>query len=348
MLERGRTEPSLEICWTARNMRVTRPSSSARLSNAAVSLASVACLAACRPKAVTTSELDWAYPRAPEAPLPPAPPGVYQVPGSALRVSAEVLAERTPDWFPNEHPPAPAIVAEGRKGGSEACSGCHNYNGAGFLGIPGLAGLTATYIVEQIHEFRSGRRRSTQPDRPAVEAMTLIAKQVTDQDLSEAAAYYAALERPAWYRVVETATVPRTIPDHAGWRDLDPEGGVEPISGRILELPEDAHRMFWMGDHHLGVVVYAPPGAVASGAAVAHSGGGPGQPCTSCHGADLKGLGEAPALAGRSAAYLARELWDIKSGARSGPAVALMQAPAKGLSAAQVRDVAAYLSSLDP
>ncbi len=106
--------------------------------------------------------------------------------------------------------------------------------------------------------------------------------------------------------------------------------------------------MFWMSDPHVGVVVYAPPGSKARGAAVVQTGGGAGQPCRSCHGADLKGLGEAPPLAGRSAAYLARELWDIKSGARSGPAVALMQAPAKGLNAAQVRDVAAYLSSLEP
>jgi cytochrome c553 len=53
-------------------------------------------------------------------------------------------------------------------------------------------------------------------------------------------------------------------------------------------------------------------------------------------------------LAGRSPAYLARELWDIKSGARNGAAVAQMEAPAKGLSAAQVRDVAAYIGSLDP
>jgi cytochrome c553 len=37
-----------------------------------------------------------------------------------------------------------------------------------------------------------------------------------------------------------------------------------------------------------------------------------------------------------------------EEGARGGPTVALMQGPAKGLSAAQVRDVAAYLSSLNP
>ena len=41
-------------------------------------------------------------------------------------------------------------------------------------------------------------------------------------------------------------------------------------------------------------------------------------------------------------------LWDIHSGARSGPAVALMQAPAAGLSAADMTDISAYLASLKP
>ncbi len=325
-----------------------RTSPRGAIASAFIGTCLLAGLTACQPKPVTTAELDWAYPRAPDGPLPQAPPGVYRVPGSPLSVSADVLNDHTPDWFPGEHPPAPTVVAEGRKPGPEACSNCHNYNGAGFIGIPDLAGLPASYIVEQIHELRAGRRRSTEPDRPSVHVMTQMAKQVTDQDLKLAAAYYAALKRPKWYRVVETTTVPKTVPNHYGWRDLDPHGGVEPIQARIIELPEDARRMLWMADPHSGVVVYAPPGSVARGSVVVHSGGGSGQPCAGCHGADLKGLGEAPPLASRSAAYLARELWDIKSGARGGPAVALMQAPAKGLSAAQVRDVAAYLSSLNP
>jgi len=349
MIGRGMTEYLLsKMGSTAKDKRVTRSSLSDRFFKAAMFLAGMGCLAACQPKPVTTAELDWAYPSAPDAPLPQAPAGVYRVPGSPLSFSADVLNDHAPDWFPNEHPPAPIVVAEGRKPGPEACSNCHNYNGAGYIGIPDLAGLPASYIVEQIHEFRSGRRRSTQPDRPSVQVMTQMAEQVIDQDLSAAATYYAALQRPHWYRVLETTTVPKTVPNHYGWRDLDPRGGAEPIRGRIIELPEDAHRMLWMSDPHVGVVVYAPPGSVARGAVVAHSGGGAGQPCTSCHGAGLKGLGEAPPLAGRSAAYLARELWDIKSGARSGPAAALMQGPAKGLSAEQVRDVAAYLSSLNP
>ena len=177
--------------------------------------------------------------------------------------------------------------------------------------------------------------------------MASIAHQISEPDLAAAAAYYAALPRPSWYHVVETQTVPATRPDHYGWRDLAPRGGSEPLAGRIIELPVDAHRMLWMSDPHVGVVVYAPPGSVARGAALARADDG-GQACSYCHGPDLKGGGVAPPLAGRSAAYLARELWDIKTGARGGFAVAQMRSPAGRLNADQVRDVAAYLSSLPP
>jgi cytochrome c553 len=309
--------------------------------------AAVAVLAGCHPQPVTTAQLAWAYPQAPDQPLPQAPPGTYRAPGSAFSFPAAVLNSRTPDWFPNEHPPAPPAVAIGHEPGAEACSNCHNYNGAGFIGIPDLAGLPAAYIIEQAHEFAAGRRRSTQPNRPGTAVMTEIAQHVGEADLAAAAAYYSGLHRTKWYRVVETNVVPATVPDHYGWRDRAPKGGTEPINGRIIELPEDDHRMLWMSDPHSGVVVYAPTGAVARGQALVNAEAG-GQKCAYCHGPDLNGTGVAPPLAGRSAAYLARELWDIKSGARSGPAVAQMQSPAHRLNAQQVTDVAAYLSSLDP
>jgi len=282
--------------------------------------------------------LAWAYPSAPEAPLPEAPPGTYTVPGSRLSFTAAQINEHTPDWFPNEHPPVPPVVAIGGAHGPEGCAQCHNYNGAGFIGIPSLAGLPAAYIVEQIKEFRAGRRRSAQPDRPAAHVMTLIANQVTDADLATAAAYFAALPRPQWYRTVETTIVPATLPNYHGWRDAAPGGGTEALGERIVELPEDAHRMLWLSDPHSGVVVYVPPGAIARGATLAHA-------CAACHGAALRGTATVPPLAGRSAAYLARELWDIKTGARD---AAPMRPAAARLDPADITPIAAYLASLPP
>jgi cytochrome c553 len=55
-----------------------------------------------------------------------------------------------------------------------------------------------------------------------------------------------------------------------------------------------------------------------------------------------------PGLAGRSPSYLARQIWDIKTGSRRGPAVALMQAPVAQLNEADIVDITAYLASRRP
>jgi cytochrome c553 len=293
--------------------------------------------------------LAWAYPRAAQSPVPAAPPGEYRVPGSTVTLSQAQISDEAnpPDWFPHAHPPAPPIVAHGMEGGAKPCATCHLFNGAGFLGVPDLAGLPAAYIVEQMHQFRAGSRRSAERDRPAVGEMIGVAAAVGDADLARAAAYYAALPRHPWVRVVEADRVPATQPDLYGWLDLVPGGATEPIGGRIIEVAEDTRRMMWLSDPHSGVVAYVPRGAVARGDVAA--GGGFGAPaCAGCHGAGLRGEADVPALAGRSPAYLARALWDIKTGARRGPSVARMQPVAAALSAAEITDVVAYLASLKP
>ncbi len=300
-------------------------------------------------KPALSSELAWAYPQAPDGPFPDVGPAPYSVPGSALRfTTAQVLDDRNPvDWFPDEHPVPPQSVAHGRPGGPTPCAECHFANGEGFLGAADIAGLPAAYIVEQVHEFRDGRRASAQGDRPNTGEMIKVAKAVGDDDLAAAAAYFAALPRIRRVRLVETDTVPVTRPNHYGWLDLAPDGGTEPIKGRIIEVSEDPKHLF-LGDSHVGIVDYVPRGAIARGQALVMSGGPAGLPCTSCHGATLKGIGGTPPIAGRSAAYVARMLWDIRTGARGGPAVAAMQGPAGRLNAMQIRDISAYLASLAP
>ena len=270
------------------------------------------------------------------------------MPGSAVTFSkAQITDEATPpDWFPQSHPPAPPIVAHGHAGGPIPCATCHLLNGAGFLGAPDLAGLPAAYIVEQVQQFRNGTRRSAERDRPAVSEMVRVAAVVSDADLASAAAYFAALPRVARFRVVEATRVPVTQPDHYGWLDIVPNGGTEPIGGRIIEVAEDTRRMMWLSDPHSGVVDYVPVGAIARGGAIASGNGAP--VCAACHGADLRGAGGVPPLAGRSAAYLARALWDIRAGARGGAAVARMRPVVAGLSAAGITDLAAFFVSLKP
>jgi cytochrome c553 len=295
----------------------------------------------------TTRGLAWAYPAAPLGPLPPSPPGLA-APGSKIRPAERHDDANPVDWFPDEHPPTPAVVAHAAKGGPIPCAECHLFDGHGFPGSADIGGLLAAYIVEQVKAFRSGERTSSQqPERPATNEMIAVAKQVSDAELAEAAAWFAALPRHRFVRVVETDSVPATRPSFFGWLDLAPGGGSEPIAGRIVELPEDPALMY-VADPHNGLVDYAPRGAVARGAALVKTGGPGAQPCALCHGEALRGAGAVPPLAGRSATYLARMLWDFKTGARGGAGAALMQAPARALNQAQVTDIAAYLASLVP
>src|SRR5579872_3374913 len=75
-------------------------------------------LAACGPnKSPPGASLDWAYPDAAPRPFPIPASGVQHVPGSALTLTAAQVGDfrNPPDWFPGEHPPAPAVVAHGSR-----------------------------------------------------------------------------------------------------------------------------------------------------------------------------------------------------------------------------------------
>ena len=67
--------------------------------------------------------------------------------------------------------------------------------------------------------------------------------------------------------------------------------------------------------------------------------------CASCHGADFNTpvSADIPVLAGQFDDYLARALTDYKSGARKN---AIMNGQAANLSAQDIQDLAAYISSL--
>ena len=297
---------------------------------------------------VSASPLAWAYVTAAPAPEPVVAPGTYRIPDSKRSFTADELnGDDAVDWIPDDHPVAPPVIWHYRPHGPIPCAACHYFNGKGFLHMPDLAGLPRSYIVQQVIEFRSGRRKSYHKGRVGTDRMIGVATRLTDAELAQAADYFSHLPRRPWFRVVETDTVPATKPDYYGWFDLVKNGGTEPIKGRIIELPEDWDRT-WIEDPHSGVVAYVPPGSVSRGEALVRMAGNSAVACATCHGPDLRGMGETPSIAGRSPAYVARMLWDIKSGARSGPAVALMQPVVAQLSGSDITDLAAYLVSLKP
>ena len=291
----------------------------------------------------------WAYPVNPPG-LKPAPDdgALKHVPNSAAAYTLTQIRDlfSPPDWHPENHPSMPDVVGRGNKPGQFACGYCHLPNGLGRPENSSLAGLPAAYIAQQVADFRSGVRKSSEPASLPINLMVAVAKLVSDEDTKIAAEYFASLKPAPWIRVVETETVPKT--KVGGWMLIaDDSGGTEPIGQRIIEMPENLERTE-LRDSASGFIAYVPVGSLRKGEALITNGAGKTTPCAICHGTELKGLGPVPALAGRSPSYIARQLYDIQHGARNGQWTELMKSVVAGLSEEDRVAIAAYTASLAP
>jgi cytochrome c553 len=65
-----------------------------------------------------------------------------------------------------------------------ACANCHGTNGASVQGMPNLAGQQRTYLVQQMQDFKTGKRPAT--------IMHQLAKGYTDEQIDALAAYFSA------------------------------------------------------------------------------------------------------------------------------------------------------------
>jgi len=72
--------------------------------------------------------------------------------------------------------------------------------------------------------------------------------------------------------------------------------------------------------------------------------------CLACHGKDAKTplLPDYPRLAGQNAAYIEKQMTDIKSGARANGNSAAMRGVMELVSADDIREIADYVSKLTP
>jgi cytochrome c553 len=244
------------------------------------------------------------------------------------------------DWYPDDHPKMPPVVASGRRPDVRACSLCHYPNGKGRPENAGVAGLPRSYFLQTMADFRSGDRKSADARKANTNIMITIAKEMTDEELAAAADYFGSMKWTPWIKVVEADTVPKTRVQ--GGMFLKLEGNAtEPIGNRIIEMPEDAERTELLRDPRAGFIAYVPRGSVAKGKALAAT-------CGVCHGADLKGLGPVPGLAGRSPSYVVRQLFDMQQGARKGVWTELMMPVVKNLTNDDLLAIAAYTASLAP
>ena len=222
------------------------------------------------------------------------------------------------------------------------CMQCHLANGGSHPESAAIAGLSVNYIIEQVHAFRDGDRADVRTGR-----MVQVAKTISEKDLKDAAEYYAAIgpDRQKWLKTVVGNEVPKgPAPFGGGFRYHAPEGGMEPLpAGMVVEVAENDDLVRARDQIDGGFVQYVHPDDMALGEKVAAE-----NKCGTCHGADYKGKGDVPRLAGQHSLYMIRQLKDMQTGARKDKNVAAMKAIVAKLSDREMAAVAAYVASKSP
>jgi cytochrome c553 len=299
----------------------------------------------------------WAFPTnsppVPGAPPAPAPDlsALHRVPGSDKTMTLTQIRDafNVPDWHPEGHPPMPEVVGKGRRPDVRGCGYCHYPNGKGRPENAGVAGLPASYIIQQVAEFKSGARKGSEPRMTPTNLMLQTAKGATDEEVRAAAAYFSSLPWTPWVKVVEATTVPKTT--IAGGMFVPREGaeaGMEPLGQRILEMPVQPEQTELLRNDAAPFIAYVPAGSIKKGQALVTTGGGKTTACAVCHGASLEGIGPVPPLAGRSPSYTVRQLFDIQHGSRNGLWADLMKPVVAKLTVDDMINIAAYTASRVP
>jgi cytochrome c553 len=302
----------------------------------------------------------WAYAVAPSsaargrgaaaAPVDPAHRTTPRsLPGASRQFTIEEVEAPTPaDWFPEDHPPMPSIVASGRPPAVRACAYCHKPNGKGRPSNAPVVGLPVAYFIETLNDFKNDLRKTAEPRKTNTNQMIAIAKALTPEEMQAAAEYYGSMKWTPWIRVVEAERVPKTrVEGSIHWRLEGDE--TEPLGMRIVEMPENTEETEELRNPRSGMVAYAPVGSIKNGEALVKTGGG-GKTlaCGTCHGANLQGAGKVPGIAGRSPSYLARQMYDMQAGTRQGAASKLMKPVVAKLTEEDFVNITAYVASLNP
>jgi len=296
---------------------------------------------AAQPQLPTRTQPDWAF-HVINGQLPAEPAGPKTIPNSKRQFTQAQIDDLNspPDWFPEEHAPAPQIVKFGH-GDALACGACHLMSGAGHPESADLTGFTPAYILQQLEDFRTGARKDSARMNGVVQGMS-------DDEMRKASEWFATLKPQVWTKVVEAAMVPKTFVGAGRMRFVTADGGMEPIGNRIITLPQEQERAT-RRDPHSGFTAYVPPGSLAKGDALARNGGnGRTTQCTICHGDNLQGLGNVPRIAGLHPIYIARQLYLFKDGFRNGPDAQLMKKPVEKLTDDDIVSLSAYVGSLPP
>src|SRR6516164_10210590 len=247
----------------------------------------------------------WAYgfagppPATPAAPAAaaPAPDNVtlQSLPGSGKSFTRAQVANRfgPADWFPEDHPTMPNIVAHGKETAQPpvfACGLCHYPNGMGRAENANITGLSYDYIVQQLNDFKNGARKTSDPRKGNTGLMAGFAKNMTDEEIKAAAKYFSSIPYKPWIKVVESETAPKVRSEGGLFLTLTgADAGTEPIGNRIVETPINANDTDFLRNPRSGFIAYVPPGSLKKGESLVTTGAEKVTACTVCHGADLRG-----------------------------------------------------------
>jgi cytochrome c553 len=200
------------------------------------------------------------------------------------------------------------LHAEGNKNAGKekaaACVGCHGENGNSMVPtFPKLAQQHSSYLVKQLQAFKEGSRQNPM--------MSAMAMGLTDEDMVDIAAYYAA------QKISENPLPAEDTEDDKEQKSAT--GGQDPIQALIAQ----GRDLYRNGD--LGREVSA---------------------CIACHGPLGEGNKPAafPALHSQHADYLMKTLGDFKSGNRSNNPDNMMHMITKKMTNEQIKAVSYYIS----
>ncbi|HET9269913.1 MAG TPA: c-type cytochrome [Vicinamibacterales bacterium] len=294
---------------------------------------------------------DWAYTPPPPAGSPPPPSALpaedtarVSIPGTTKTFTRGELraAKETMDWYPEDRHGTMPDIAKFGKQGVRQCTLCHLPDGSGRPENAPISAYHPTYFLQQMQDFRDGLRKSADPRKANTNVMIGFAKLTTREEDLAAAQYFAQQPYPRRIKVVESKTAPKVLLQGGMHMAVPASEGGGPVplpAGEIVEIPDDNLRAE-ARDTRMPWTAYVPPGTLNRGKQLAAK-----YSCSTCHGANLEGIGPVPALAGRSPSYTMRQLFDMKTGARRGPWSELMKPIVTSMSVQDLAAVSAFAAS---
>lgn len=296
-------------------------------------------------------------------------------------------ATKAPEAVVQKAPPAkltPDVLA-GDKLAKEICASCHGVDGVrSEPGVPFIAGLNEDYMVASLHGYKDGSRHIVILKAAADKQKAMA--QLSPQQIADVSAYYASLSSP-WKGAgigIHHKKSPVVLSKENIAAGIEIAGRCNSCHGEdgnsvghssaasLAAMPPDYFvyslktyfddrrkhkimKVFGMGDslsekdiENLAAyyAVQTPKKPPVSKLGDAKRGAAFANDCVGCHGPDGNSLNSSlPNLTGQPVEYLILSMRDYRDGKRKDPA---MRYALKGMSDANIADIAAYFATLEP